>query len=90
MTTGPEYDGDLGLGDLGLGDLGPGDLGPGDLGLGLLADAWDQTAQHWRDDIARQFEAHHWTPLLRESRSYLEALRKLTDVLSAAERDTWD
>ena len=35
-----------------------------------------------------QFGATQLTPLLQESRSYLEALRKLMDVLEAAERDT--
>jgi hypothetical protein len=38
--------------------------------------------------MARQFDGGHWTPLLRESRYYLEALRKLMDLLEAAERDT--
>jgi hypothetical protein len=38
--------------------------------------------------MARQFDAYHWTPLLREARSYLEARRRLTDVLDAAESGT--
>ncbi len=38
--------------------------------------------------MARHFDAHHWTPLLHESRAYLEALRKLMELLNAAERDT--
>jgi len=56
--------------------------------LRVLDAAWGKAQQHWRDDMARHFEAHHWTPLLNESRAYLEALRKLMDVLNAAERDT--
>jgi hypothetical protein len=62
----------------------------GDQQLRLLDDAWRKAAEHWRDGMARQFEAGHLTPLLRESRSYLEALRRLLDVLEAAERDTAD
>jgi hypothetical protein len=62
----------------------------GDQQLRLLDDAWDKAAQYWQDDMARQFDAGHLTPLLRESRGYLEALRRLLDVLEAAERDTED
>ncbi len=60
----------------------------GDQQLRLLDDAWDKASQYWLDGMARQFESGHWTPLVRESRGYLEALRKLMDVLEAAERDT--
>jgi hypothetical protein len=60
----------------------------GDQQLRLLDDAWDKASQHWLDGMARQFETGHWTPLLRESRGYLEALRKLMDTLETAERDT--
>jgi hypothetical protein len=56
--------------------------------LSLIGDAWDKAAQYWRDDMARHFDAYHWTPLLHESRSYMDALCKLTDVLNSAERDT--
>ncbi len=60
----------------------------GDQQLRLLDDAWDKASQRWHDGMARQFEGGHWTPLLRESRGYLEGLRKLMDMLDAAERDT--
>ena len=60
----------------------------GDRQLRLLGDAWDKAAEHWRDGPARQFGDRELAPLLQESRSYLEALRKLTDTLEAAERDT--
>ncbi len=60
----------------------------GDERLRLLQDAWDTASQHWRDGMARQFDAGHWTPLIHESRGYLEALRRLMDTLEAAERDT--
>jgi len=60
----------------------------GDRQLRLLDDAWGKAAEHWRDGTARQFGAAQLAPLLQESRSYLEALRKLMDVLEAAERDT--
>lgn len=60
----------------------------GDQQLRLLADAWDQAAEHWRDGPARQFGDAELGPLLDESRTYLEALRKLMDTLEAAERET--
>jgi hypothetical protein len=60
----------------------------GDEQLRLLAAAWEEAARHWQDEVARQFEADHWTPLVQQSRGYLEALRSLLDMLEAAERDT--
>ncbi|MGA2824777.1 MAG: hypothetical protein ABSF03_01495 [Streptosporangiaceae bacterium] len=54
----------------------------------LLEDAWDSAVQHWHDDVLRDFDTHHWTPLQAESRLYLDALRKLMEVLSVAEHDT--
>jgi hypothetical protein len=60
----------------------------GDRQLRLLGDAWDKAAEHWRDGQARQFGTAQLTPLLQESRSYLEALRKLMDLLETAERET--
>jgi hypothetical protein len=60
----------------------------GDQQLRLLADAWDQAAEHWRDGPARQFGENRLASVLHESRTYLEALRKLMDTLEAAERET--
>jgi hypothetical protein len=60
----------------------------GDHQLRLLEDAWGNALEHWHEDHARDFAARHWTPLHTESRFYLEALRKLLETLSAAERAT--
>ena len=60
----------------------------GEQQLRLLDDAWEKASQHWRDGTARQFGDGQWSSLHQESRSYLEALRKLMDTLDAAERDT--
>jgi len=60
----------------------------GDRQLRLLGDAWDKAAEHWRDGPARRFGDGQLTPLLQESRTYLEALRKLMDTLEAADRET--
>ena len=60
----------------------------GDEQLRLLGAAWEEAAQHWRDEVARQFDADHWTPLVQRSRGYLEALRALMGTLETAERDT--
>jgi hypothetical protein len=59
----------------------------GDDQFRLLEAAWDQAWQHWHDDVARQFDRQHWTPLTQECRGYLDALGKLMDVLEAAEQD---
>jgi hypothetical protein len=56
--------------------------------LRLLGAAWEEAAQHWQDEVARQFDADHWAPLAQQSRAYLEALRTLMDVLETADRDT--
>jgi hypothetical protein len=60
----------------------------GDYQLGLLDAAWEQAAQHWRDDMTRDFERYHWAPLRQEFHSYLDALARLREVLGAAERET--
>jgi hypothetical protein len=60
----------------------------GDEQLRLLDAAWEEAARYWRDEVARQFAADHWTPLTQQARAYLEALRALMDMLEAAERDT--
>jgi hypothetical protein len=60
----------------------------GDQQLRLLDNAWGKAAEHWQDGMARQFGAAQLTPLLQESRSYLEALRRLMDLLETADRDT--
>ncbi len=67
-----------------------GDRPPGDGGyqLGLLDAAWEQAAQHWRDDMAGDFYRYHWTPLREELRSYTDAVARLREVLGAAERET--
>ena len=56
--------------------------------LGLLNAAWEEVAQHWQDEVARQFDADHWTPLAQRSRAYLAALGTLLDMLETAERET--
>ena len=60
----------------------------GDEQLGLLGTAWEAAAQHWQDEVARQFDADHWTPLAQRSRAYLAALGTLLDMLETAERET--
>jgi hypothetical protein len=60
----------------------------GDEQLRLLGAAWEEAAQHWRDEVARHFDADHWTPLVQQSHGYLAGLRALMDTLETAERDT--
>jgi hypothetical protein len=56
--------------------------------LRLLGAAWEEADQYWADEVARQFDTGHWTPLVQQSGTYLEALRVLMDLLETAERDT--
>jgi hypothetical protein len=56
--------------------------------LRLLGSAWQGAAEHWLDEVARQFEADHWTPLAQQSRAYLDALSQMMDVLETAEQET--
>jgi hypothetical protein len=56
--------------------------------LRVIDSIWRKTQQSWRDDLARNFETAHWTPLLTESRTYLSALGECLETMSAAERDT--
>jgi hypothetical protein len=56
--------------------------------LRLLGAAWEEAAQYWQDEVARQFDTGRWTPLVQQSGTYLEALRALVDLLETAERDT--
>jgi hypothetical protein len=60
----------------------------GDEQFRLLRTAFGEAAQHWQDEVARHFEADHWTPLAQRSRAYLDALAALMDILETAERDT--
>jgi hypothetical protein len=55
-------------------------------GLGQLAGAWQQAEQYWHDDVARKFGTNHVAPLLSEARAHLTALRRLLDVLEAADQ----
>jgi hypothetical protein len=60
----------------------------GDEQFRLLGAAWEEAARHWQDEVARQFEADHWMPLVQQSRGYLEALRSLLDMFETADRET--
>ena len=60
----------------------------GDEQLRLLGAAWEEAARHWQDEVARHFDADHWTPLAQRSRAYLAALGTLLDMLETAERET--
>jgi hypothetical protein len=56
--------------------------------LRVIDSAWQQTQQHWLDDMARHFDRTHWAPLVNESRTYLRALGECMELMSTAERDT--
>jgi hypothetical protein len=54
-------------------------------GLGQLAGAWQQAEQYWHDEVGRRFGTNNVAPLLSEARAHLTALRRLLDVLEAAD-----
>ena len=56
--------------------------------LGLLGAAWEEAVPYWQDEVARQFDTGHWTPLVQRSSTYLDALGALMDLLETADRDT--
>jgi hypothetical protein len=56
--------------------------------LALLGAAWQEAVPYWQDEVARQFDTGHWTPLVQRSSTYLEALGALMDLLETADRDT--
>lgn len=60
----------------------------GDYSLHLLDSAWYDTKLQWRDNLATHFDHSHWAPLADETRAYLAALRRLMELLNAAERET--
>ena len=50
--------------------------------------AWQHAREHWTDAGARHFATNHLRPLEAEFQSCVEAMRRLLDVLNAAERAT--
>jgi hypothetical protein len=60
----------------------------GDHWLRVIDSVWQQTQQHWLDEMASHFDRTYWTPLVDESRAYLRALGECLELMSTAERDT--
>lgn len=54
----------------------------------LFDNEWQGTKQHWTDGGATHFELHHFKRIEVDCRKYSEALRRLTDLLLAAEHAT--
>ncbi|HUZ03084.1 MAG TPA: hypothetical protein VMU89_22290 [Thermomicrobiaceae bacterium] len=51
-----------------------------------LGGRWEQTAQLWRDPVARGFERDHLHPLLDGSRQAERELQQLVRVIAEARR----
>jgi len=48
---------------------------------------WEDTKEHWHDDNRRRFEENYLEPLEPQVVAALEAIGRLAEVLSRAERE---
>gem|GEM_PF-2818999 len=47
-----------------------------------LEQSWQDTAEHWQDTTAAEFEQQRWLPLATATAAYLDAARPVEDVLA--------
>jgi len=55
-----------------------------------LETAWDRVQLSWNDDARRHFESEHLATISPTIRMTLDAVNRLADVLSKAERECLD
>ncbi len=48
---------------------------------------WEETRAHWKDDVAQDFEDHHWRPLETQTQITLRAIDRLSEELARARQD---
>lgn len=48
---------------------------------------WEETREEWHDPVRDAFEADRWVPLENHVRTVLQAMDRLTPILSKALRD---
>jgi hypothetical protein len=48
---------------------------------------WEETRAHWKDDVAQDFDDHHWRPLEMQTEVALRAIDRLAEELSRARQD---
>ena len=53
-----------------------------------LQACWEETRTQWEDDVADEFERHHWQIWEERVPAFLEALEKLEEVTCRALKDT--
>ena len=56
-------------------------------GMKTLRQTWEEARRHWKDAVARDFEAVRWAPLEAQVDATLRALDVLAPVLAAAQRE---
>lgn len=49
--------------------------------------AWAETTEHWHDDNSRKFEEDHLIPMALAIKLSLDAVNRMSEALSKAERD---
>jgi len=57
-----------------------------ELAMETLHRAWSDAAEHWNDDASRKFQEQCLAPLEPKYRKALDAVHRLAEILSRAER----
>jgi hypothetical protein len=48
---------------------------------------WEETRAHWKDEVAQDFDDHHWQPLETQTEITLRAIDRLSEELAQARQD---
>jgi hypothetical protein len=48
---------------------------------------WEETRAHWKDDVAQDYDDHHWRPLEMQTEVALRAIDRLSEELAKARQD---
>jgi hypothetical protein len=48
---------------------------------------WEETRDRWKDEVAQDFDEHHWRPLQIQTEVALRAIDRLSEELARARQD---
>jgi hypothetical protein len=48
---------------------------------------WEETRANWKDDVAQDFDDHHWQPLEMQTEIALRAIDRLSEEFDRARQD---
>lgn len=54
--------------------------------LNILRQRWEESKDLWDDPIRREFEKRHWQQLEQATRTTLDEMARLAEVLAKAQR----